>query len=196
MTNNRTLTEISFLFIIICILFGCAKSDFQWYSSENDNMNCYRSRLKASQSLVSLAFEAKRSEIHIPFIFRSVTEKSPYRIKFVSSTSEPKFETVIVRSASLTDSKGKVILLVNPDKPINLQYSFEDYSGYALGSAYEADCLLTESLNIDHKTNDKLKVSVKLSLIKANKIFHETVVADFYPIHERGVGLIFKTYTN
>ena len=85
---------------------------------------------------------------------------------------------------------------MNPDNPINLQYSFEDYSGYAQGSAYEADCLLPESLNIDHKTNNKLTVAVKFSLIKANKTIHETVIADFYPIHERWMGLIFRTYTN
>ena len=31
---------------------------------------------------------------------------------------------------------------------------------------------------------------------EANKIIHETVIADFYPIHERWMGLIFQTYTN
>lgn len=177
-------------------IFGCAKYDLQWYSSEVDNMNCYREKLKDSLSQVSLSFQAKRTEIHIPLIYRNVEEKSPYRIKFVSSTNEHKFESATIISASLTNSTGKIIPLMNRNNPIKLNYSFEKYSGYAQGRAFEAVCLLPEKLYIDYEKHDKLTVSLIFLLKKANSTIHETVVADFYPIHEKGMDFIFQTYTN
>ncbi len=196
MKEFKKIIKFTMLFTLLYIISGCANSDFESYSAEPDSMNCFRKKLKGSKAQISLAIEGEENRFYIPLIYLSYKVRSPYSVKFVLSTDSLLYDSVLITNAILKNKAGKTFSLMEENRTISLNFSYNKYSGYALKEAFEADFSLPRKINIDYKKNSNLTIAVDFSLISKSNEERYNVETYFYAIHEKWSGSILSTITN